>query len=78
MNHPDDNALPADPAAIDIPIDGATPEKAREWRDLRCHPITFHPIADRKDVTMRDMYISDELGGLKLLAAARSGWPHAA
>ena len=27
MNHPDDNALPTDPSAIDVVIDGAAPER---------------------------------------------------
>lgn len=54
MNRQDDNALSMDPSAIDILIDGAAPEKAQAWRDLvRRYQISFHPISDRKGVTIR-------------------------
>jgi hypothetical protein len=54
MTHPDDAARPADPKFIDILIEAAAPEMVAEWKDLRerCG-ITFHPIADRKGVTLR-------------------------
>ncbi len=54
MNHPDDPALPADPGSIDLLIDAAAPEQAQAWRDLReQYQLTFHPVTDRKGVTMR-------------------------
>lgn len=54
MTHPDDAALPTDPKEIDILIEAAAPETIAGWQDLRerCE-ITFHPIADRKGVTLR-------------------------
>ncbi len=54
MNHPDDPALPTDPGSIDLLIDAAAPEQAQAWRDLReQYQLTFHPVTDRKGVTMR-------------------------
>jgi hypothetical protein len=54
MSHPDDTFQPADSKTIDILIEAAAPEKAAAWQELResCR-LTFHPIADRKGVTMR-------------------------
>lgn len=54
MSHPDDDAEAADPKTIDIVIEAAAPEKAKEWRALRqTYGVTFHPITDRKGVTLR-------------------------
>lgn len=54
MSHPDDDAQAVDPRIIDILIEAAAPEKAKEWRELRQqYEVTFHPIADRKGATLR-------------------------
>jgi hypothetical protein len=54
MSHSDDDAGPADPHVIDRLFDAAAPEKAQAWRNLRSHyQLSFHPIADRKGVTLR-------------------------
>ena len=54
MSHPDDTAQAVDPKCIDIVIDAAAPEKAQAWRKSReRYGITFHPVANRKGVTLR-------------------------
>lgn len=53
MSHGDDDALAAPIEVIDLIIDAAAPEKADAWRRLRDGlSISFHPIEDRKGVTM--------------------------
>ncbi|MCA3382323.1 MAG: hypothetical protein INF65_11175 [Roseomonas sp.] len=54
MSHLDDAAQAVDPKCIDILIDAAAPEKAQAWRECRkWYGVSFHPIADRKGVTLR-------------------------
>lgn len=54
MHHNDDDALPADPAVIDLPIQGAAPESAAVWRDFReRYKLTVHMIEDRKGLTIQ-------------------------
>jgi len=54
MSHPDDGAEATDPSQIDVLINAAAPERSNDWLLLREeHQITFHPIADRKGVTLR-------------------------
>ena len=54
MNHPDDLAQAADPREIDVLILAAAPERAQAWLELRGqYGITFHPVANRKAVTLR-------------------------
>lgn len=54
MGYSDDDALAADRAVIDLPVEGAAPEAADAWRALcdRCE-LTVHPIEDRKGLTIR-------------------------
>ncbi len=54
MSLNDDDALAADRAIIDNPIEGAAPEARSGWRDF-CdrYQVTVHPIADRKGLTIQ-------------------------
>ena len=54
MPHNDDDALPADPAVIDLPIQGAAPESAGVWRAFRDrYKLTVHMIEDRTGLTIQ-------------------------
>jgi hypothetical protein len=54
MPYNDDDAQAADPAVIDLPIEGAAPESATVWRDFRDHyKLTVHMIGDRKGLTIQ-------------------------